>query len=286
MRHAPYALALAALASPLAPASARADRALDSLEDVHDACAEASVAGRRELYRIDVRGWRWGVLDEEGFFAIDSRRSLGALAGRVELYASRLEPMGLEVDDARAAELEAARERGAVLRIGFFLGFDDASRTACLVRSRHAVTTVRIDVAYLEVVGEDGTVVARQETDRYTAWRDDAEAVLGAGARATVGDAQPALAPSASHALAEAIAGPLGAALARCHEEGVARGAPRRAHVLLRLVTDATGRVTESAPALSDLGDEVETACIVAAFGAVTIPGSARELRLPVRLAH
>ena len=53
------------------------------------------------------------------------------------------------------------RERGARLRLGFFIGFDEPDRTACLLRSRHAVTTVRMDVAYVELVARDGTILAK-----------------------------------------------------------------------------------------------------------------------------
>lgn len=283
------ALALALAGISLAPGIARAERALASLDDVHTACAEASGPGPRELYVVEVDGpWAFGVLDADGFLAVDTRRNLRALDGSVQLFASGLEPLGVIAGEERAAELEAARERGARLRIGFFLGFDDPYRSSCLVRSRHGVTMVRMDVGFVEILAEDGSVLAREDTERYRAYHDDAETVAGTGPRAAVGAPEGTGVPEGyAAALARVAASELGERLGRCHERGVARGAARTGTVVVRVAVGADGRATESVAAISDLGDEEETACVVEALGAIRWPaaGRALELRIPVRLA-
>lgn len=293
-------VAVAALAAaPRSIARADDERALATLEQVHAACRDAESYPARDLLAVEVQpGWSFGALDEDGFLAIRARRSFRAVGARVELFAAHMETLGLVATPARAAELEAARERGARLRIGFFLGYDEPDRTACLLRSRHAVTTVRMDVAYVELVARDGTVIAREDSDRYRAWRDDRERqdVPGSGPRAALGVATTpsGAAPDAwQQALTTAGQGAVGRALAQCHRDGVARGAEESARVIVRLRVDGrTGRVTDSTLAISNLGDTDEGTCVASALRDVTLsPGPAEwgtrtvELDVPVRLA-
>lgn len=295
-------LAAGSLAGASAPGSiARADdeRALTTLEDVHAACRDAEAYPARDLLTVEVQpGWSFGALDEDGFLAIRARRSFRAVGARVELFAAHMETLGIVATPERAATLETERERGARLRLGFFIGFDEPDRTACLLRSRHAVTTVRMDVAYVELVARDGTVLAREDSDRYRAWRDDRERqdVPGSGPRAALGEATTpsGAAPEAwQQALTTAAQGAVGRALAQCHRDGVARGAEETARVIVRLRVDGrTGRVTESTPAISNLGDSDEGTCVAAALRGVTLsPGPGEwggrtiDLDVPVRLA-
>jgi hypothetical protein len=291
-------LAAVALALP-APARADDERALVSIDDVHDACRASRRDPAGELLVITVDpGWTFGELDSEGFLVIEARRTLRALAGRVDLIPSHLERVGLVATPERADQLEAARAAGALLRLGFFLGMDEPDRSACLVRSRFGVTTVRMDVAYVELVGADGGTIARDDGDRLRAWRDDHErdAIPGSGPRAAI-EAPTAGAGTAPDAWARAItnasSGEVGQALATCHRDGVARGAETRGRVLVRLRVDGrSGNVLESALALSDLGDTEEAECIAGALRRVSLPpgpgdwgGRVVDLSVPVRLA-
>lgn len=284
----------------VAPARARADdeRDLATLDAVRDACRVAEARPGRDLLVIDVEpGWRFGSLGEDGFLAIESRRNFRALRGRVELYPARLEPLGLVATPERADELEAARQRGARLRIGFFLGFDEPDRTACVIRSVHATSTVRMDVAFVELLAEDGALIAREDSERYRAWRDDAERqeLPGEGPRAAIGEpSAPAGAVPESWSRAVVAAGSsaeLSRALGICHRDGIARGAEPSGRVIVRLRVDArTGRVSESQLAVSDVGDTAEAECIAGALRSVALPplgADARtiDLDVPVRLA-
>lgn len=285
----------------LGPAVARADREreLTDLDEVHEACRDAERNAPRELLVTELdAGWRFGTLTEEGFLAIEPQRNFRAQGGRVELFASRFEPIGIVATSERAEQLEAARREGARLRVGFFLGFDEPDRTACLLRSRHAVSMVRMDVAFVELLSADGTVLAREDTDRYRAWRDDAErdALPGEGPRAALGT--PSV-PSGTvpepweRSLAAASTGAVGRALSACHRDGVARGAEETGRVIVRLRVDGrTGRVLESELAVSDLGDTAEAECMAGALRDVSLPPGPGEwaartvdLQVPVRVA-
>ncbi|AKF05803.1 hypothetical protein [Sandaracinus amylolyticus] len=282
----------------VAPALAHADqeRAVATLESLQDACRIAQARPARELLVVDVEpGWTFGTLSEDGFLAIESRRNFRALGGRVELYPARLEPLGLVATAERADELEAARQRGARLRIGFFLGFDEPERTSCVLRSRHAVSTVRMDVGYVELLAEDGAVLAREDTERYRAWRDDAErqAVPGEGPRAALGTPSTpsgAVPEPWQTGVVAAGTGEVARALAVCHRDGIARGAETTGRIVVRVRVDGrTGRVVESRPAISDVGDSAEAECVAGALRAITLPpvtSDARtfDLDVPVRV--
>lgn len=291
---------IAVLSVLLIGPAARADevRTLATLQEVHEACRAQRARPASEIFVVELEpDWRFGTLDEEGFLAIEPRRNFRALEGRVELIPARLEAIGVVATPERADELEAARARGARLRVGFFLGLDEPDRTACVLRSRHGITTVRMDVAFVELVAPDGSVLARQDTERLRAWRDDEEraAIPGRGPRAAIG---PATTPSGTppvgwqRAVDEAASAEVGRAVADCHRQGVARGADAHGRVVVRLRVDArTGSVLASEPALSDVGDSDEAGCIAGAFRGLALPpapaDSARvvELSVPVRLA-
>ncbi len=190
-RRAPASVALfGLLALCSVPAIASADArptSLDTIGAVQRACRRSADGARPELYAIAVPAgaWRFGrYAADDGFLAVDTRHNLRALDGAVEIFPAHLEPMGVISQASGVRRLRAAAPRSE-LHVGFFLSFDDPDERACLVRPAVGVTTVRVDVAYLEVVGADGGVIARQDTDRLRAWLDDAEldGVAGSGPR-------------------------------------------------------------------------------------------------------
>ena len=290
-------LAVGLLLALAAPARAQ-DEPLLSLPMVAEACASASEGTHDRLYSVIVdSGWRFAdaehELGEDGsvvssLLPIDTRRNLRALRGRVEAMPSGLEQIGFIASESRAAELEAARATGAALRVGFFLGFDEPARSACLVRGAHGVTTVRMDVAFVELVRPDGSVVAREDTDRFASWSDDREreAIAGTGPRAQMGSATLPSGARVPEAWQAALAGTeLTAALSACHLAGVERGAAPDAIARVRLGIDArSGRVAAARVELTNLGDAAESECIEAALGAAALPAGPAELPARVEL--
>jgi len=275
------------------PASARADaEVLDSLEAVHEACGSARDAGRARLFEIEVEGgWRFRTA-RDGVLVVDTGRNFRALDDRVSLLVPREEHLGFEVADGG----EALRRAAGRLRVGFFLAFDDRHRQPCLVRNRFAVTIVRADVAYLELVDGSGARLARTETDRLSAWQDAVEdlAIAGEGPRGAVGSARfgdgSAPPPTWQAALPDADTR---ARIGQCPAEGLQRGAAPDGQVVVRLnVETRTGRIRRADVALSSVGDDAEAECIARALGATATlpPGPATwtapvvDLSVPVRV--
>jgi hypothetical protein len=296
-----FALAVALALVPRAAAAQ--DLPLLSAADVGAACDAARAGEHDRLLSIVVDpGWRFRSLEtefaEDGTVAasalpVDTRRNLRALRGRVEVMPAGLETIGFVASESRAVELEAARVGGARLRIGFFLGFDDPGRSACLVRGSRAISLVRMDVAFLELLDVEGRVLARQDTDRFTSWSDDRgrDVLPGSGPRAVVGEATISTGRLPAN-WQGTLSGPeLGAALGRCHEAGVGRGADGDASVRVRLTVERAGRVVASTVELANVGDEEELRCIEGAVGALSLPGGPAELParvdvlVPIRLA-
>jgi hypothetical protein len=293
-----------ALALALAPRAALAqDLPLLSVADVGAACDAARAGEHERLFSIVIDpGWRFRPLETEladdgtvaaSALPIDTRRNLRALRGRVEVMPAGLETIGFSASESRALELEAANVNGARLRIGFFLGFDEPGRSACLVRGSRAISLVRMDVAFLELLDAEGRVLVRQDTDRFTSWSDDLgrDVLPGSGPRASVGEATVSTGrlPASWQG---ALSGPeLGAALGRCHEAGIGRGADGDASVRVRLTVERSGRVVASTVELANVGDEDELRCIEGAVGALSLPGGPPELParldvlVPIRLA-
>lgn len=276
------------------PAGASAqERVLDSIEAVQDACNESRDSETAHLHVVEVEsGWRFGGA-HDGVLALDTGRNFRAFDGHVSLLVPREDRVGFTVDEADVARVRQANGR---LRVGFFLGFDDRNRQPCLVRSRFAVTIVRAEVAFVELVDADGGRIARGETDRWRAWNDDREAlaIAGEGPRGVVDSPRftNGTAPPDSWLTALGNGGSR-AAIAQCHTEGVARGAAREARVVVRLnVETRTGRVRRADVALSSLGDTAEAECIARAVGAGSSlpPGpnswqaEVVDLAVPVRL--
>lgn len=288
----------------LPSAAVAQDVPLLTAAQVGAACDEARAGEHERLWSLVIdTGWRFASVETElgedgsvasSFLPIDTRRNLRALRGRVEVMPAGLEAIGFVASDARAAELEAARIGGASLRVGFFLGFDDPARSACLVRGSAAISLVRMDVAFLELVDREGRVVAREDTDRYTAWSDDRgrDVLPGSGPRALVGEASISTGRLPANWQGELSGPALGAALGRCHEAGVGRGADGDASVRLRVTVERAGRVVASTVELANVGDEEELRCIEDAVGAVSLPGGPAELParvdvlVPIRLAN
>jgi hypothetical protein len=272
---------------------------LRSLRDLQDACNDSQGTGPRELFAVDVenRSWSFGAW-EEGLLPIASQRNLRAYRGAAELFSAGFETFGFVTNRGRARELQRARQQGASLRVGFFLGFDNPDRTLCLVRPAAGVTTVRMDIAYVELTDARGRVIAREDTDRLRAWLDDQEssAVAGEGPRGAVGrplvHAGRSDVPDAwARTYERAAAGDLGAAIARCHAEGVARGANEEGAVIVRLQVDArSGAIVDHGVELADIGDAREAQCIERAVAGVRLPpdaaGGTVLLSVPIQLAN
>ena len=273
---------LATLAFAL-PAQAD-DHPLTNFDAVQAACRASEGGVNAELYSVLLDSpWRFGPGDEE-FLPVDTARNLRAFSGAVQLLPSHMEEIGFVANDERAATLEAARSQGAALRVGFFLGFDDPERSSCLLRPRAAVTMVRMDVAFLELIGADGAVIAREDTERYRSWHDDAErtAIPGTGPRARVEAATLGGSPGPEtwqRALAAAATGALGTALATCHRDGIARGAEAESTIRVRLTVEGrTGHVTDSGVEIANVGDTDEITCIEAALQHVELGAGPAEV--------
>ena len=274
------------------------DRALPSLDALQNACRAADDGDTNDLYSVTVEGtWRFDARDDD-FLPVDTRRNLRAFAGAAELLPSHMEMIGFVANEARGAQLEAARTSGARLRVGFFLGFDDPERSSCLIRPSAGVTLVRMDVAFVELVDASGALVAREDTERFRSWQDDADraGIPGSGPRAAVG--APSIAdgvavPDAwARAIRTAAAGALGRTLGHCHQAGLSRGAVADSTVRVRVhVEGRTGHVTESSVEIANVGDSDEVDCIVDAFAHLDLPGASElggravDLSIPITLA-
>ncbi len=316
--HVRAAVRLAVCALPLAasllgaatPARAGEAVALADIAAVHRACRTASGPGARSLYAVDVAAgsWRFGGLQlneiassdasevtvaEGGTLFVDTQHNLRIVGGRAELLPAGLEAIGFTVSRERARLLEQARGAGATLRVGFFLGMDGRDGTLCVVRSAVAVSLVRAEVAFLEVVSADGRVIAREDTERLRAVRDDDGEASVEGPHATIGVPYGATVPASwEAALVAAPRGPVGRALAACHAAGLARGAARDGSVVVRLEVSARSGIVRAAEVeIAANDDEAEAACIVRALRGASLPplAEAREdravvLSVPVRL--
>jgi hypothetical protein len=286
-------LALGVAVSSAASQAAAQDRRLESVAAVHDAC-RASDAGRHDvLYSVLLDAparLEPTPGDEEGetVFAIREARGLRALGGSVQLVPADLEMVGFVAGEARARSLEVALARGARVRLGFFLGFDQPERRACLVRPPQSVTAVRADVAFVELVDPDGSVVAREDHDRLRAWADDPGRQAATEPQATVGAVTAGASP-APEAWSRTLRGaPLARALVACHVAGVSRGAARDAMIQARLRVDGrTGRIEDGVVEVGNVGDEEESSCLLRALRGVELaagPSGPVDLRVPVVL--
>ncbi len=279
------------------PSAALADaRLLTSIDEVHQVCEEARDRTTPELLVIEVEPG-WSLSASESGPRIDGRRRLAAFDGHVSLHLTGFEPIPFEVPEEIRGSLAQRVAQGARLRLGFFLGFDDRRRQPCLVRNAHAVTIVRADVAFAEILDGERRI-ARSEHDRLRAFNDDQEtfAVPGQGPRGAVGDARFVNGAAAPASWQQALeAEPTRAQISQCHAEGLGRGAAPEGQVVVRLnVETRTGRVRRADVALSSVGDDGEAECIARAVGAGASlpPGPAEwraevvDLAVPVRLAR
>jgi hypothetical protein len=230
---------------------------------------------------------------EGGTLYVDTQHNLRIVGGRAELVPAGLEAIGFTVSRERARLLEQVRAGGASLRVGFFLGMDGRDGTLCVVRSAAAVSLVRAEVAFLEVVAGDGRVVAREDTERLRALRDDGDDAPAEGPFATIGTPYGTSVPASwETALVGAPRGATGRALAACHAAGLARGAASDGSVVVRLeASTRTGVVRHAELEIAANDDEEEATCLVRALRGVSLPALAdsREdrtivLSVPVRL--
>lgn len=290
-------IAASALAASIGASRACAqERALTDLTAVRGACQAADDEGVHDrlyamlLDRAASLEVRPGQAEGLTHYVLQGARNLRALGGAVQLVPSHLEPIVLVANEAMTRAIEVARARGVRVRLGFFLGFDEPDRRACLVRARQAVTTVRVDVAFVELLDATGAVVAREDHDRLRAWSDDPARSEARGPEARVG--APSVGNAAApEAWARALRAPaLAQQLLACHVAGLERGVPRDAMVQARLRVEArTGRVEAAAIEVGNVADVEENVCLVAALGGLTLPPIASatgtlELRVPVFL--
>jgi hypothetical protein len=253
-------------------------RALDQLQE---ACREAERPGPRALYVVVVPRFAFATYEEaEGFLPVETGRNLRAFDGAAELFPAELEPMGFPAGPERAGRLQRAARSGARLRVGFFLGLDNRHRSPCLIQSAFGVTTVRMDVAFLDLVGRDGRLLARHRTDRLRGWLDARarDRVPGEGPRGVLREAslssRPGRVPDRwQQAVMAANRGPLGEAVAECHAAAVERGGAGRGRVVVRVTVDPTrGQVRTAKVELSAV-ERAGADCVAEAIG--------RHLRLP-----
>jgi hypothetical protein len=230
------------------------ERVLEDLASVHDACRRGDAPGRRVLNVLEVPTFRFDGYDRDGGrLLVDTSRNLRALRGAVEVLPAHLEEIAFVAAPARAREL---RREGHTLRLGFFLGFDGEGQP-CVVRAAVGVTLVRAELAFAELLDESGRVLAREDMDRLRAWLDDEEreALPGEGPRAAV----------------VAVA--------------VREGHSGEALVVVRLRTDATGRVVERGLTLADLPTDAMGECVLTTLAGLTLPPGERVWRVQVRFA-
>lgn len=251
----------------LATSPAWAERSLDTLSAVHDACRDAEGEGTRELYTLSIARFRFERPDPDrdrdapGRLSVDTSRNLRALRGAVEVYSAEFEPIRFATRGDREEEL---RTEGHTLRVGFFLGFDGEGQS-CVVRAAAGVTTVRMDLAFAELLDAEGRVLAREDTERLRAWAQDREEQ----APVLVGTPSVRQGDVAIHRATESVR----AAIAACHAEAVGRGRPADAHLNARLTVNE-GRVSRSEVELSSLRDRRASQCIANALAAMSAGGT------------
>ncbi len=287
----------AALGACGARASAQSqDLGLPDLAAMHAACHAADDAGEHDrLYSIVLDSPttlvpREGDVEGEVLYTIPDARSLRAFGGSVQIVPSHLETIAFVANAERARTLEVARARGARVRLGFFLGFDEPERRSCLVRASQAVTAVRADVAFIELLDAEGGVIAREDHDRLRAWSDDPDRNAASEPEATMGAPTTSSGPVAEPWTRALRAPAISRQLLACHVAGVTRGAAREAMLIVRLRVEArTGRVEEAVVEVGNVGDEEENACLVRAVRGTELPGLSNatgsvDVRVPVRL--
>jgi hypothetical protein len=156
-----------------------------------------------------------------------------------------------------------------------------------VVRNEHAVTIVRADLAYAELVSARGARLARVETDRLRAWSDDlgAAGIPGHGPRGAVGQASFDNAQAPPEAWQSVFAADaVRTNIAQCHAEGIQHGAAAEAEVVVRMnIETRTGHVRRADVAISSLGNDAESECIARALGtAGPLPPAPVGWRAPV----
>ncbi len=263
---------------------AAADHPIGDLSGLHEACRDSELPGRRKLYAIDVSQARFEpYYEDEGALLLDTRRNFRVLRGRAEIFASNLETIAFVANSERATELE---RRGRKLRLGFFLGFD-GSRRPCLIRSSVGVTMVRADLAFVELLDEQGAVVAREDTDRLRAWQDDVErdGIPGEGPRAAVLHPTNVRGGSLGPAYVQALTTPaVRSRLSTCAEQ---RREPGDAQVVVVLRVGADGAIAAAEVELSSARSERVQTCVVDALRRLRFPpGAPTRVRAPVRMTR
>lgn len=257
------------------------------------ACEVAEQPGVRQLYRVDVPPGAFVLEDAEaGQLVLPLRRPLRVLHGQAEIFPSHMTPWRIQSDEALSRRVRRAAADGGLLRVGFFLGFDDHRKQVCVVRPASGVTTVRADLAYLEVLGASGAVVVRESTERLRAWLDDRPPSADAGpagasvklmyAHVTAGRQTTEASPSWLRVLRHQVVQPAASCLAGVRDEGL----PRELTMVVRWSVDAAGLPEVPTVQLSDLGQGPLDACVREALSSATfVPEpTAANTSLSVRL--
>ncbi len=124
-----------------------------------------------------------------------------------------------------------------------------------------AVTTVRIDIGFVELLDESDAVLAREDTERLRAWQDDEVPEVGLSL-----EVRPFQAgwrtPQASHRPeGSAYLSVARAEVNRCLEAAVERGAPSDSHTVLSVQVQ-DGRVRSARATFSSLADRAALRCL------------------------
>lgn len=258
------------------PSLALAERPVDAIEELHAVCRSSASPGPRELYAVRVDRFRFESYDEiDSLLRVDTQRNLRAFRGSAEFFPTDFESIAFRATEERAAEL---RTQGHALRLGFFLGFDGGR--PCVIRSVVAVTTVRADLAFVELLDQEGRVVAREDFERLRAWQDDQErdGIPGEGPRAQVDPPTGTQAAAATVLTAPSVATALGQCFAQV--------SLRRATAIVRLRVGVDGSVERAEMELSSLGRPSAQTCVVNELRRLRFPAGGGELRVPIRFAR
>lgn len=241
------------------------------------ACEVAEQPGPRRLYRVDVPPGAFVLEDgEDGQLVLPVRRALRVVRGQVEIFPSHMTPWHLSTDPGTARRVRRAASTGGHLRVGFFLGFDEHRKQVCVIRPQSGVTTVRADLAYIDVVSANGALVMRESTERLRAWLDDRPSATEGGTTgpsvrlmyATVAGQGKDTEASAAWlgVLRTQVVLPAQSCLRSAQDARL----PRELTVIVQWPVERTGRPGAPTVQLSDLGEGRLDACVRDAIASAT----------------
>ena len=252
--------------------------------------ARERVARQLNVVALPSTQFRFIEYDEDrSELEIDTRRNLRAFGGDVELFPAGF--AGLRVTPADARRLVDLQRRGQLsLRIAFVLGAGTSDRPCFAVSRPGAPTVVRIEVAYLELVGAEGRVLARKDTERYEDLVEELRAARALGAGPSVVISGPTV--SGDTAVAAVFAGeaarPIQRSLLDCYRQGLRLNARLQGALVVAIEIQSSGQVRSARLEVDSLGDAATSGCILAALRAVPMPRRRRgetRVSVPILLA-